>query len=1053
MPDDTDHAADLLEAALFGSEDLIDQATVDLSVELPLIEGYKLLRLLGEGGFGMVYEAEQRVPIRRHVALKLLRPGHTTRELLARFEQERQMLALLNHPHIAGIYDAGETEDGRPFIAMELVRGRTIDLHARDLDLRGKVTLMRDVCRAVAHAHHKGIIHRDLKPSNILITRPEDGPPEPRVIDFGIAKALDGPLSSKVMFTQIRQVVGTPGYLSPERQHTSRIRQNADTRADVFALGAILWELLTGSTPEQSAAADEMLVTLPNSRSVPAELRWIAQKATDGNMERRYANADSLGEDLGRFLDGLPLLAGPQSPWYLVAKWARRNRTLSVVVLVATAVVIGALGFMLRSYRQAGTALEQAERSREEMTQTFSHADYLMGMTRSRRRPVYAMAQWVRALRSDPGNQAALGMLLATWGQRSFVHPIAAAVPIPEGRVASLAMSRNGRWAALVMALEDGRQVLFRCRRGEVESSEVVIPADGPIRMLTISNQGVVAVAGVSGPVGLLPLDGIWAATDEEWAGVHAVEWSANSQLWVVGTSGVARTDASGRTVMGPSGLPASLNRWDTSVDGSVLAVSVDQGRILVFHEEKDDPETMIHAPVHAPMISLAVKDDGTAVAASWRNGEVWVRSTDGAEKSVIGAPAVHLQFASHGDELMVCAPDQFSIWKEDLSARVFSQSLDRPLRSILELEDGSWVLIPVFGVQTTQVESRVTPIPGFGTQFHAMTDARGRVLGVVDVENRILEWLGLTQGLSAAQDIDTALNRESTAPWLTLRRKEGEKGWTGVDTEGWVSSVRVDGSMTREWNCGETGLRMVSVDAHGSRVLRDRMGPADLAVLNADGSVVEISSVKPSSLALAGSGTLAALGYPTGEVRVFAADSGHEVRMKDWHRGPVTAIEFVTDRRLALAFGNQIHIWDWESDTSLPSILEFGSSIRALAVDPSGERLAAVGGGDLHVMHMASGLRVVGQLTAAEDAIGLVWEPAADVVRVLSASGATAQTAMPPQLSVCPEWLLDFMERHIGMKVDAQGRVVRIQSREPLPEMPIDADPRLGAWLERALK
>lgn len=1056
-PSDPDKAADFLEAAFFGGEELLDQATVDLSVELPLIEGYKLLRLLGEGGFGMVYEAEQRVPIRRRVALKVLRPGHTTRELLARFEQERQVLALLNHPHIARIYDAGETEDGRPFIAMELVTGRTIDRHAKGLGLREKVALMRDVCRAVGHAHHKGIIHRDLKPSNILIARPEDGPPEPRVIDFGIAKAMDGPLSSKVMFTQIRQVVGTPGYMSPEHQHTSQISQGADTRADVFALGAILWELVTGSTPVQSPAAGETLVTLPDSKSVPAELRWIVEKATDAEMGRRYANADGLAEDLGRFLEGLPLLAGPQSIGYLVSKWGRRNRTLSLVVMVSTVVMLGALAFILRSYRQVAEALDLAEKNREEMTETISHADYLMGMTRSRRRPVYAMAHWARSLRSDPTNQAALGMMLATWGQRSFVHPIAPTVPIPEGEVSAFAMSHNGQWVALVMVRGDGDQRLFRCRRGESVTEEVVIPADGSIQLLAVSNQGVVAVAGSTGPVGLLQRDSTWLATDREWEVLRMIEWSASGELWVASMMEVARVDNSGETVMGPSVLPEGIVQWATSAGGAVLAVGVEGGGILVFHGGKETPAPMFEAPIPAPFMALAINDGGTHVAAAWRNGEVWVRSSSGEERFLQDVPALQLQFASRGSELMVCGAELFSVWNADLSERVFSQPLDRPLRSVLELEDGSWALIPVYGAQETRVESRVTQLPGFGTQFRAMTDARGRVVGVVDLERRVLEWLAMAGATEASLETGTEdvakLNRAGNAPWVSLTRKESGRGWCGVDAGGWVCDVSASGGVIREWRCSEEDLRMASIDARGSRVLRDLIGAPAVAVVSEGDVLVEIESAKPSALALAGSGRLAALGLPSGEVRIFDADTGGELRVKDWHRGPVTAMTFVSEGRIALAFGNQIHVWDWESDTTLPSILDFGSAIRSLAVDPSLKRLAAAGHGELHVMHMESGLRVVGQLRAAEDTSDLVWDSEGNSVWALAESGAAIETSMPPLMPVCPEWLPSFMEHHIGMAVNEQGRVVRRLSREPLPEVPIDADPALREWLVRPLQ
>jgi eukaryotic-like serine/threonine-protein kinase len=228
--------------------DLASKAAHALEGPGTMIGPYKLLELIGEGGFGLVFMAEQQQPVRRKVAVKLLKPGMDTRQIIARFEAERQALALMDHPHIAHVLEAGETPSGRPYFAMELVRGLPITEYCdkNNLSPRQRLELFQTVCQAVQHAHLKGIIHRDLKPSNVLVTL-HDGTPMAKVIDFGIAKALGQQLTEKTLFTGFTQMVGTPMYMSPEQAEMSGL--DVDTRSDVYSLGVLLYELLTGTTP------------------------------------------------------------------------------------------------------------------------------------------------------------------------------------------------------------------------------------------------------------------------------------------------------------------------------------------------------------------------------------------------------------------------------------------------------------------------------------------------------------------------------------------------------------------------------------------------------------------------------------------------------------------------------------------------------------------------------------------------------------------------------------------------------------------------------------
>ena len=324
---------------------------------------YKLLELIGEGGFGLVFMAEQQQPVRRKVAVKILKPGMDSQQVIARFEAERQALALMDHSNIARVLDAGETSSGRPHFVMELVKGVPITDYCDQnrLTTQERLALFTHVCHAVQHAHHKGIIHRDLKPSNVMVTL-HDGAPVVKVIDFGVAKALGQQLTDKTLFTGFAQLVGTPMYMSPEQAQLSGL--DIDTRSDIYSLGVLLYELLAGVTPfdkerMRTAGYDEMrriireedppgpstrLSTLGQTavtisaerqcdpkrlcRLLRGELDWIVMKALEKDRNRRYETANELARDVDRYLKDEPVQACPPSAWYRFRKFLRRHKTV-----------------------------------------------------------------------------------------------------------------------------------------------------------------------------------------------------------------------------------------------------------------------------------------------------------------------------------------------------------------------------------------------------------------------------------------------------------------------------------------------------------------------------------------------------------------------------------------------------------------------------------------------------------------------------------------------------------------------------------------------------
>jgi hypothetical protein len=359
---------------------------------------YKLLERIGEGGFGVVYMAEQQQPIRRKVALKLIKPGYDTRQVIARFEAERQALALMEHENIAKVLDAGATDSGRPYFVMELVHGVPITdfCDHNELPPRERLELFMQVCRAVQHAHTKGIIHRDIKPTNVLVTLHE-GVPVPKVIDFGVAKATGQQLTDKTLFTQFAQMVGTPLYMSPEQAEMTSI--DVDTRSDVYSLGVLLYELLTGTTPLDSerlkrSAFDEVrriireeepprpsarLSTMGEQaqrsisaqrgsdpkqlgRLVRGELDWIVMKAVEKERARRYETASALAADVERYLRDEPVEACSPSAWYRFRKFARRRKAMLGAVSGIALMVLVAVGMLAASNVRVSGALERERR-------------------------------------------------------------------------------------------------------------------------------------------------------------------------------------------------------------------------------------------------------------------------------------------------------------------------------------------------------------------------------------------------------------------------------------------------------------------------------------------------------------------------------------------------------------------------------------------------------------------------------------------------------------------------------------------------------------------
>jgi len=383
-----EEAGDFLEAPVFDADITFDTSPIN---EGPgaVIGKYKLLEQMGEGGMAVVYMAEQERPVSRKVALKIIKLGMDTKQVVARFEAERQALAMMDHPNIATVFDAGATEAGRSYFVMELVKGVSITEYCdkNKLSTRERLELFVQVCKAIQHAHQKGIIHRDIKPTNVMVTL-HDGKPVPKVIDFGIAKATNQRLTEKTLFTRYSQMIGTPAYMSPEQAEMSGL--DVDTRTDIYSLGVLLYELLTGTTPfaaeklrsagylelqriireEEPTRPSTKLNTLgaglsdvaryrgtqPDllGKSIRGDLDWIVMKSLEKDRTRRYETVHSLVEDIQRHLRNEPILAGSPGVVYRLQKYFRRHRYQVITAAVVAVLIVGlavSLAVYLRSLK------------------------------------------------------------------------------------------------------------------------------------------------------------------------------------------------------------------------------------------------------------------------------------------------------------------------------------------------------------------------------------------------------------------------------------------------------------------------------------------------------------------------------------------------------------------------------------------------------------------------------------------------------------------------------------------------------------------------------
>lgn len=899
-----------------------------------IIGNYKLLQQIGEGGFGVVFMAQQLQPIRRKVALKVIKPGMDSREVVARFEAERQALAVMEHPNIARVLDGGTTESGRPFFVMELVKGKTITEYAdaNKLNVRDRLELFQSVCFAVQHAHQKGIIHRDLKPANIMVTL-HDGKPVPKIIDFGIAKALNRELTERTLFTAYGQMVGTPQYMSPEQAEMSGL--DVDTRSDVYSLGVLLYELLTGTTPLTSeqlrmAAYAEIqrlirekdppkpstristsgveLTILADHRSespqrlyqlVRGDLDLIVMKALEKDRTRRYDTAAGFAYDIERYLHDEPVKACPPSASYRMWKFCRRNRGLVTAAALLAATLLLAVVGTTTGWIQTSVAREQLQEKADELAAKGEELQEqkdaaLLGQQREQSLRKQAEDERSLAEAERQRSERSLYMAQMQLAYHALNRPHAGTVEdtlerwMPDPGQPDL---RGWEWYYL---LSQSRKDVIWTLHDHVLPVRNVSWAHDSVRFASVGDDGVVRVWDVMTGKEIAQL----ARADSP---PLCVRWSPNGT-----TIATAHEDG-------------SIHLWD----GTSYA---DQGRL---EQQQDDSEERL--AYWRQLVSLDFSRDGRLLASLGRNQRVqlWDLGTRSPLlETVIGQPAdsdatispdtpFQVAISADGQRLAAVSNSEYAVWNV-ASGEKLLESSDIPGllgRCVAFSPDGRLFAVGgafdpypfcsvfLFDVETAQ---QVGKLHGHREVIHAVAwDQTGRHLVTSGRDHTIRVW-----------------DAYRLVPLSVL---QGHRGYI------WDASFSPDG-------------RFVVSAADDGTV---RVWDIEPIVTRSSPQSQEASGVY--ALAWSPDGTRLALGVWDGTLQIRDGKTRAIIRELHGHTGVVSALAWNADgTRLASASRDRsARVWDVNTGTELFVIDDHRAELTDITWSPDGTRLATVGAHD----------------------------------------------------------------------------------------------------------
>jgi WD40 repeat protein/serine/threonine protein kinase len=950
-----------------------------------VIGHYRLLEQIGQGGMGQVFVAGQSWPVKRRVALKVVRMGMDSKSVVARFEAERQALAMMDHPNIARVFDGGTTPLGRPYFVMELVRGLPITEYCDQARLtpRQRLGLFLPVCQAVQHAHQKGVIHRDLKPSNVLVTL-HDGEPVPKVIDFGIAKALHQRLSEHTVYTEFLQVLGTPAYMSPEQVALSG--QDIDTRSDVYSLGVLLYELLTGTTPFDAEALaaggfDGMrrmiretepdrpslrvstlsatartatserrgVETRRLTHALQGEIDWVVMKALEKDRDRRYESARDLASDVQHYLNDEPVTASPPSTFYRFRKFTRRNAVLlATTLLIATALVIGMIGTIWQAIRathaeqttSAALALARDERRRADrhlMAARLRLAREVLGSGQVER--VQEILDEFPPPSQGRGSHGFVWDYLHTQARREIVR-----YPSFVGQVRTFAMSRNGR----ILAYGEASGVVVIWDRERDRWIGRLLEDDSPIDQLAVSEDGRLAALGTyNRSLGRYDSVRVWDIASRRKLGevsghgIYSMEdmafLSDGKHLAFIGATSGSLAWVTILVRLNADGSPSDIvQRWPStgesalSARGDFLVASLPGGELARIDPVRGSRTWAVPVPGSGAR-RAQISEDGRRFA-SLENDHLVVRDAgDGREiaRVSVAEPPVSLLFSPAARYLAAIDP-RGQAMVHDLDAKTPSKLFEARGAE----GDRQAHLVLAFSPDETRLAIVGWGAPGGSSPLTLRDIGTGATLATYP---RPLGHVGLMRfaedGESLFHNGDTALKQ-----WRLDRADRGGPSWLeGHRDEAWCVAFHPDGSLLLSGGDDTDEPQTVKVwERRSGRLLggwKPQPGTITALAYSPDGLMLATASLAPAENL-----RLWDAGMPRSSVppRMIAELEGHP--------GWVRSLSFSPDGRLLASGGDDgmIRIWELSRRSLLFTLEGHPDKVRHLAFSPDGRRLAS---------------------------------------------------------------------------------------------------------------
>jgi WD40 repeat protein/predicted Ser/Thr protein kinase len=980
--------------------------SLNVFVEKPgdKIDRYKLLKVLGEGGFGIVYLAEQQRPMKRQVALKIIKPGMDSAQVIRRFEAERQALALLDHPNVAHVYDAGTTEAGRPYFAMEYVKGIPITEHCdrQKLTIEERLKLFVQVCEAIQHAHQKGIIHRDIKPSNIQVCI-EGEQAIPKVIDFGVAKALSQPLTELTLVTEQGQLIGTPEYISPEQAEMTN--QDIDTRSDIYSLGVLLYELLTGILPFESetlrrGSLDQMRQIIreteprtPSTRvsSLDAEtstrvakscqsdaatllrklrgdLDWITLKAMEKDRIRRYQTAHALAEDIERHLNNEPVLAGRPGTLYRFGKLVRRNKGVFAAVAVVAAVLV--LGVFVSTWqavratqakRAESRSRHEADTARAEQAAQRQKAEALAyASDMSLAQQALAMNDLGRAKRLLEAHRPAPGDVPG-WEWRYLWQEcrgdaLGELCRYPNSAY-SVAYSPDGSTLAVAGSIQEFVEIWDV--RG-LKRIKTLDPNEG--QFAAFSPRGDLLATNAGNQIRLWRTD-MWECVHQLAAGgryVLALKFSPDGRRLACTShsSNEARVWEVGELTKGPQSItgvgPATNHSalLDFSPDSRALVTGNSVGRLQVIDLASGNKNFDIPKAHPEAITSVAWSPNSSIIASGSGFLGGPIRLWDAATGNDIGMLEGHTSWISE----LVFSEDGLLLYSAsgDQTIRIWDVEQQRCLTTLRGSSD------EVYGLALSPDGTTLASACKDGVV--AFWEARPRP----EEEQHRLITLGQSGQPAFAPDSRVlAVPRNGTVSLFDLATLREVEQLPLLGSDVWMVAYSRDGTLliggsqsgkTRVWSCTEHRLLWELDDpndpgypdflwADGRRLLAVNVMGNAIWWDTLTGQTIQTFPVGPSySVGLSPDGRLLAFGTERGAVHWLNAETGEPLATRgDAHRHPVVGIAFSPDgtQAASVAYDGRLAIWNPSSFQLIDAFKGHLLGAHAVAFSPDCRRLA----------------------------------------------------------------------------------------------------------------